>query len=173
MCLSSSIPKLRLISLAGAQEISPHAVTARRVIAILSPASLGNVWSDTNVGLVLKQLSCLPTTRTIVVTLKDLPSITSITKSTRRAGRHVGGKCDLDKLKILHWDDGGGAGAGGYKFWYKLRLAMPAARPLSNPDCHSVAMIVQANSSSTSSTNSCGKSSQQKARSRESLEVLV
>lgn len=70
----------------------------------------------------------------------------------------------FDRLNILHWDEGGDFGAGGYKFWYKLRLAMPPIRPPGcESGCQSVAMIVQAN----------GKSSQQKAHSRESLEVLV
>ncbi|XP_051168749.1 single Ig IL-1-related receptor-like [Leptopilina boulardi] len=141
-------------------EIGTHATSARRVILILSPASLSNNWSDSNVASVLKQLSSL-TTRTIVVTLKNLPNLTTMTKSSRRSYEEG---IVFDRLKILHWDEGGDFGAGGYKFWYKLRLAMPPIRPSGyESGCQSVAMIVQAN----------GKSSQQKAHSRESLEVLV
>ena len=144
----------------GSLEIGPHAATARRVIVILSPASLSNNWSDSSVVTVFKQLSTL-STRTIVVTLKDLPNLTTMAKSSRR--NHEEGIV-FDRLKILRWDEGGGSGAGGYKFWYKLRLAMPPVRPPGcESGCQSVAMIVQAN----------GKSSQQKAHSRESLEVLV
>lgn len=159
----------RIIShVAGSLEIGPHAATARRVIVVLSPASLGNIWTDASVCAVLKQLSSLPT-RTIVVTLKGLPSTTA----TIAKRRDTGDIC-LDRLTILRWQegcskdsggsDGTAAGSGGRKFWYKLRLAMPAMRPVaSESGCQSVAMIVQAN----------GKCGQQKARSRESLEVLV
>lgn len=148
---------------AGHLEIAPHASTARRVIVVLSPASLGNIWTDASVGTVLKQLSSL-TTQTIVVTLKRLPSTTAtIAKRSRRDTDDI----SLDRLTILRWQDGGCEtifGHGGRKFWYKLRLAMPAIRPMAfEAGCQSVAMIVQAN----------GKCGQQKARSRESLEVLV
>ncbi|XP_043461949.1 uncharacterized protein LOC122498329 [Leptopilina heterotoma] len=141
-------------------EIGTHASSARRVILILSPASLSNNWSDSNVSSVFKQLSNL-STRTIIVTLKNLPNLTTMAKSSRRSYEE---RIIFDRLKILHWDEGGDFGAGGYEFWYKLRLAMPPIRPSSyESGCQSVAMIVQAN----------GKSSQQKAHSRESLEVLV
>ncbi|XP_011877858.1 PREDICTED: interleukin-1 receptor accessory protein-like 1 [Vollenhovia emeryi] len=158
-------------------EISPHANTARRVIVVLSPASLDNIWTDASVGAVLKQLSSLPT-RTIVVTLKRLPSTTATIAKRSRRDRRDADSISFDRLTILSWQDGGGGGGGGgsdggngtapgscgRKFWYKLRLAMPAMRPVaSETGCQSVAMIVQAN----------GKCGQQKARSRESLEVLV
>ncbi|TGZ33002.1 Single Ig IL-1-related receptor [Temnothorax longispinosus] len=156
-------------------EISPHANTARRVIVVLSPASLDNIWTDASVGAVLKQLSSLPT-RAIVVTLKRLPSTTATIAKRSRRDRRDADSISFDRLKILSWQDGGGGGSGdgsngsttfgsgGHKFWYKLRLAMPAMRPVaSETGCQSVAMIVQAN----------GKCGQQKARSRESLEVLV
>lgn len=79
-------------------------------------------------------------------------------KSSRRSAEE---RMIFDRLKILHWDD---FCCGGYKFWYKLRLAMPPIRsPGYESGCQSVAMIVQVN----------GKSTHQKAYSRESLEVLV
>ncbi|EZA62669.1 Single Ig IL-1-related receptor [Ooceraea biroi] len=164
-------------------EINPHASTARRIIVLLSPASLENNWTDASVGAVLKQLSSLPT-RTIIITLKGLPSTTAtIAKRSRRDRRDID-DISFDRLTILRWQDGDGDGgggggsggsgsgggggngsafgSGGRKFWYKLRLAMPAMRPVtSQTGCQSVAMIVQANSG------------QQKAHSRESLEVLV
>ncbi|XP_066602622.1 single Ig IL-1-related receptor-like [Prorops nasuta] len=141
-------------------EIGPHGGTARRIILVLSPSSLGNIWTDSSVGSVLKQISSL-TSRSIVVSLKDLPNTTTIAKSRRGPQE---GQVDFTRLKILLWEDGGGTGSGGYKFWYKLRLAMPPIRPISlETGCQSVAMIVQAN----------GKCGQQNARSRESLEVLV
>ncbi|KAL6254640.1 hypothetical protein P5V15_013947 [Pogonomyrmex californicus] len=159
-------------------EIGPHASTARRVIVVLSPASLENIWTDASVGAVLKQLSSLPI-RTIVVTLKRLPSTTATIAKRSRRDRRDADNISFDRLTILFWQDGGGGGggnggggggggtatgSGGRKFWYKLRLAMPAMRPVaSETGCQSVAMIVQAN----------GKCGQQKARSRESLEVLV
>lgn len=95
----------------------------------------------------------------------------TIAKRSRRDHPDVDA-ISFDRLTILCWQDGGGNGgngtasfgSGGRKFWYKLRLAMPAMRPMaSETGCQSVAMIVQAN----------GKCGQQKARSRESLEVLV
>jgi len=179
---------------AGCLEIGPHGNAARRIIVVLSPASLENNWTDASVGAVLKQLSSL-STRTIVVTLKGLPSTTAtIAKRSRRDRRDID-DISFDRLTILRWQDsdggggGGGGGSGGgttggasgasgasggggaagstlgsagRKFWYKLRLAMPAMRPVtSQTGCQSVAMIVQANSG------------QQKTRSRESLEVLV
>lgn len=157
-------------------EISPHASTARRIIVVLSPASLDNIWTDASVGAVLNQLSTLPT-RTIVVTLKRLPSTTATIAKRSRRDRRDTDSTSFDRLTFLFWQDGGGGGSsgssgdggggsgnGGRKFWYKLRLAMPAMRPVaSETGCQSVAMIVQAN----------GKCGQQKARSRESLEVLV
>lgn len=169
----------------GYLEINPHANTARRIIVVLSPASLENNWTDASVGAVLKQLSSL-STRTIVVTLKSLPNTTAtIAKRSRRDRRDID-DISFDRLTILRWQDndgngsssgggggGGGSGvggtvngsvfgSGGRKFWYKLRLAMPAMRQMtSQSGCQSVAMIVQANSG------------QQKAHSRESLEVLV
>ncbi|KYN44460.1 Single Ig IL-1-related receptor [Trachymyrmex septentrionalis] len=153
-------------------EISPHANTARRIVVVLSPASLDNIWTDASVGAVLKQLSSLPT-RVIVVTLKRLPSTTATIAKRSRRDRRDADNTSFDRLTILSWQDGGGGGSGGNgtafgsggrKFWYKLRLAMPAMRPVaSETGCQSVAMIVQAN----------GKCGQQKARSRESLEVLV
>ncbi|XP_029676885.1 single Ig IL-1-related receptor-like [Formica exsecta] len=155
-------------------EIGPHANAVRRIIVVLSPASLGNIWTDASVGAALKQLSSLPM-KTIVISLKSLPSTTmTIAKRSRRDRRDVDA-ISFDRLTILCWQqDGGDAGngnggtasfgSGGRKFWYKLRLAMPAIRPMaSETGCQSVAMIVQAN----------GKCGQQKARSRESLEVLV
>jgi len=159
---------------AGSLEISPHANTARRIIVVLSPASLDNIWTDASVGAVLKQLSSLPI-RVIVVTLKRLPSTTATIAKRSRRDRRDADNISFDRLTILSWQDGGGGGgssggngiafgSGGRKFWYKLRLAMPAMRPVaSETGCQSVAMIVQAN----------GKCGQQKARSRESLEVLV
>lgn len=156
---------------AGSLEISPHANTARRVIVVLSPASLDNIWTDASVGAVLKQLSSLPT-RAIVITLKRLPSTTATIAKRSRRDRRDADSISFDRLTILSWQDGGGGGNGngttfgngGRRFWYKLRLAMPAIRPVaSETGCQSVAMIVQAN----------GKCGQQKARSRESLEVLV
>ncbi|KYM85724.1 hypothetical protein ALC53_04505 [Atta colombica] len=161
-------------TLIGSLEISPHANTARRIIVVLSPASLDNIWTDASVGAVLKQLSSLPV-RVIVVTLKRLPSTTATIAKRSRRDRRDADNISFDRLTILSWQDGGGGGggsggngiafgSGGRKFWYKLRLAMPAMRPMaSETGCQSVAMIVQAN----------GKCGQQKARSRESLEVLV
>ncbi|XP_018392358.1 PREDICTED: interleukin-1 receptor accessory protein-like 1 [Cyphomyrmex costatus] len=153
-------------------EISPHANTTRRIVVVLSPASLDNIWTDASVGAVLKQLSSLPI-RVIVVTLKRLPSTTATIAKRSRRDRRDADNTSFDRLTILSWQDGGGGGSdgngtafgsGGRKFWYKLRLAMPAMRPVaSETGCQSVAMIVQAN----------GKCGQQKARSRESLEVLV
>lgn len=150
-------------------EIGPHANAARRIIVVLSPASLGNIWTDASVGAALKQLSSLPM-KTIVISLKSLPSTTmTIAKRSRRDRRDIDA-ISFDRLTILCWQQDGGDGgtasfgSGGRKFWYKLRLAMPAMRPMaSETGCQSVAMIVQAN----------GKCGQQKARSRESLEVLV
>ncbi|XP_076291881.1 interleukin-1 receptor accessory protein-like 1-B [Lasioglossum baleicum] len=145
-------------------EIGPHAASSRRVIIVLSPASLGNVWNETSIGAVLKQISSLAT-RTIVVATKEFPSMMTIAKRSTR-GCNDTGELSLDRLKILTWDEGGGTtgGANNRKFWYQLRLAMPPVRPIANDiGCQSVAMIVQAN----------GKCGQQKARSRESLEVLV
>ncbi|KYN05549.1 hypothetical protein ALC62_03540 [Cyphomyrmex costatus] len=156
----------------GSLEISPHANTTRRIVVVLSPASLDNIWTDASVGAVLKQLSSLPI-RVIVVTLKRLPSTTATIAKRSRRDRRDADNTSFDRLTILSWQDGGGGGSdgngtafgsGGRKFWYKLRLAMPAMRPVaSETGCQSVAMIVQAN----------GKCGQQKARSRESLEVLV
>lgn len=133
---------------------------------VLSPASLDNVWTDASVAGVLKQLSALPA-RTIVVALQGMPGTTATIAKRSRRDRgtiiDVGGGAFLDQMTILRWKDGGD-GDGGREFWYKLRLAMPAIRPVaSETGCQSVAMIVQAN----------GKCGQQKARSRESLEVLV
>lgn len=134
---------------------------------VLSPASLDNVWTDASVAGVLKQLSALPA-RTIVVALQGMPGTTAtIAKRSRRDRGAIldagGGSALFDELTVLRWKDGGD-GDGGREFWYKLRLAMPAIRPVaSETGCQSVAMIVQAN----------GKCGQQKARSRESLEVLV
>lgn len=129
---------------------------------ILSPASLGNVWTETSVGAVLKQMSSIAT-RTIVIATKDLPNATTIAKRSNR-GCNDAGELSLDRLKILQWGETGSSASGSQKFWYKLRLAMPPVRPVSSDSgCQSVAMIVQAN----------GKCGQQKARSRESLEVLV
>ncbi|KAF3425815.1 hypothetical protein E2986_12949 [Frieseomelitta varia] len=144
-------------------EIGPHAVSSRRVIVILSPASLGNVWNETSVGTVLNQLSSL-TVPTIVIATKDLSNTSTIAKRSNR-GCNDSSEFSLDRLKILRWDENYGiSGYGSQKFWYKLRLAMPPVRPISaESGCQSVAMIVQAN----------GKCGQQKARSRESLEVLV
>ncbi|KOX79342.1 hypothetical protein WN51_09144 [Melipona quadrifasciata] len=144
-------------------EIGSHAVSSRRVIMILSPASLGNVWNETNVGTVLNQLSSL-TVPIIVIATKDLSNTSTIAKRSNR-GCNDSSEFSLDRLKILHWNENHGtSGFGSQKFWYKLRLAMPPVRPISSESgCQSVAMIVQAN----------GKCGQQKARSRESLEVLV
>lgn len=150
------------IFLSGGVEIGPHAVSSRRVIVVLSPESLGNVWNETNVGVVLNQLSSL-TTRTIVIITKNLLNTTAIAKRSSRAYNNIR-EYSPDRLKVLHWNDTGNLGSGSHTFWYKLRLAMPPIRPISSESgCQSVAMIVQAN----------GKCGQQKARSRESLEVLV
>ncbi|XP_014467749.1 PREDICTED: single Ig IL-1-related receptor-like, partial [Dinoponera quadriceps] len=143
-------------------EMSSHASAARRVIMVLSPASLDNVWTDASVAGVLKQLSVLPA-RTIVVALQGMPGTTAtMAKRSRRDRRDIldGAGVFYEQLTVLRWKEGDG----GREFWYKLRLAMPAIRPVaSETGCQSVAMIVQAN----------GKCGQQKARSRESLEVLV
>ncbi|XP_076392991.1 interleukin-1 receptor accessory protein-like 1-B [Megachile rotundata] len=137
-------------------EIGPHVAASRRVIVVLSPDSLGNAWNESTVGAVLKQLSF--SVRTIVIVTKKLPNATTIAKRSTRGCEEP----SLDRLTILKWNENVPA-SGGKKFWYKLRLAMPPVRPISSENCQSVAMIVQAN----------GKCGQQKARSRESLEVLV
>lgn len=145
-------------------EIGAHVASSRRIIVILSPACLGNAWNEASVGPILNQLSSLAT-RTIAIVTKDLPSATTIAKRSNR-GCNNSTELSLDRLKILHWDEAWNASGSGdhNKFWYKLRLAMPPVRPISTEGgCQSVAMIVQAN----------GKCGQQKARSRESLEVLV
>ncbi|XP_043284656.1 uncharacterized protein [Venturia canescens] len=157
-------------------EIGPHAASARRIIVVLGPNALENVWTESSVAAVLKQLSSL-STRTIIISLKDLPNTTSIAKSSRRNGLAAVSHCNdgiaFDRLTILRWEEttssGDGHGIGGYKFWYKIRMSMPPMRPPPmrinvNSRCQSVGMIVQANGN---------KSNQQKARSRESLEVLV
>lgn len=147
-----------------ALEIGAHVASSRRIVVILSPACLGNVWNEASVGPILNQLSSLAT-RTIAIVTKDLPSATTIAKRSNR-GCNNSTELSLDRLKILHWDEAWNTSASGdhNKFWYKLRLAMPPVRPISTEGgCQSVAMIVQAN----------GKCGQQKARSRESLEVLV
>lgn len=170
-------------------EIGPQACAARRVMVLLSPASLGGVWTEASVLPVLKQLAGLPT-RTIVVILKQLPNATTMGKPPSRGSDRTSGEHALDRLKILRWDESNAdnlkfnasnplssstsstnfststflSTGGRRKFWYNLRLAMPPMRPIGNDStCQSVAMIVQSN----------GKCGQQKARSRESLEVLV
>lgn len=153
---------------------------------MLSPASLSDVWTETSVLPILKQLAGLSTT-TIAVMLKDLPSTTQMGKpSSRRGDRTDSDYILFDRLKILRWDESTStvdkslnplssssfsfnstsflSSGDRRKFWYKLRLAMPPMRPIGKEStCQSVAMIVQSN----------GKCGQQKARSRESLEVLV
>lgn len=150
-----------MIYFPGSLEIGPHAVSSRRVIVVLSPESLGGVWTETSVGVALKQLSSL-LARVIVIARKDLPNVMTIAK---RSSRGDAAELSLDRFKILNWvENSGDTGSGCQKFWYQLRLAMPPVRPVGNDTgCQSVAMIVQAN----------GKCGQQKARSRESLEVLV
>ncbi|KAK2579436.1 hypothetical protein KPH14_002648 [Odynerus spinipes] len=173
-------------------EIGPQANTARRVIVLLSPASLGDVWTEASVLPVLKQLAGL-STRTIAVILKQLPSTTTMGKPSSRCDDRTDSEYALARFEILRWGESNGGTAdanksnasnplssstsstnfstssflstgGRRKFWYKLRLAMPPMRPIGNEStCQSVAMIVQSN----------GKCGQQKARSRESLEVLV
>ncbi|KAI4497435.1 hypothetical protein M0802_007446 [Mischocyttarus mexicanus] len=174
-------------------EIGPHANTARRIIVVLSPGSLGDIWTESSVLPILKQLACL-STRTIAILLKELPNTTTMGKpSSRRDDRSSDSDYVLlDRLKILRWVESNNinnnnpidkslnplSSSSSYslssnnflnsgnrrKFWYKLRLAMPPIRPTCNDsNCQSVAMIVQSN----------GKCGQQKARSRESLEVLV
>ncbi|KOC62516.1 hypothetical protein WH47_04176 [Habropoda laboriosa] len=160
--LISRIIRKSTIWFSGGLEIGPHATSCRRIIVILSPSSLGNIWNESSVGAVLKQLSSL-STRTIVIATKDLPNTTTIAKRSSR-GCNDAGELSLDRFKILQWEENGSSASGSKKFWYKLRLAMPPVRPInSQTGCQSVAMIVQAN----------GKCGQQKARSRESLEVLV
>ncbi|OAD52996.1 hypothetical protein WN48_11082 [Eufriesea mexicana] len=162
MRLSLGIYLITAYNYLGGLEIGAHATMSRRIIVILSPASLGNVWNETSIGAVLNQLSSLAT-RTIVIATKDLSNTTMIAKRSSRSCND-GSELSLDRLKILHWDETGNSTSGNQKFWYKLRLAMPPVRPISSESgCQSVAMIVQAN----------GKCGQQKARSRESLEVLV
>ncbi|XP_015109356.1 single Ig IL-1-related receptor isoform X2 [Diachasma alloeum] len=147
-------------------EISPHAASARRVIILLSPNSIQQPWTEGHVGLVLKQISQL-TTKSIVVSLTDLPSITSFAKT----GSCVDPASDgivLDKMTILRWDEKERENSSDYKFWCRLRLLLPVVRPSSkNSDdlrCQSVAMIIQSNG-----TNSL----QMKARSHGNFEVLV
>lgn len=165
-----------LLIFSGGLEIGSRAASARRVIVVLGPNALENVWTESNVAAVLKQLSSL-STRTIIISLKDLPNTTSIAKSSRRNGLATVSHCNdgiaFDRLTILRWQEttssGDGSGIGGYQFWYKIRMSMPPKRPPMlrinvNSRCQSVGMIVQANGN---------KSNQQKARSRESLEVLV
>ncbi|XP_014597969.1 PREDICTED: interleukin-1 receptor accessory protein-like 1-B [Polistes canadensis] len=170
-------------------EIGPHVNTARRIIVVLSPGSLGDIWTESSVLPILKQLAGL-STRTIAVILKELPNTTTMGKpSSRRGDRSDSDFVLFDRLKILRWEEPNNnppidkslnplsstssfsfsstnflTSGNRRKFWYKLRLAMPPIRPIGNEStCQSVAMIVQSN----------GKCGQQKARSRESLEVLV
>ena len=147
----------------GSLEISPHAATARRVLVVLSPDSLGAAWSEAGLAGVLKQLSGLAA-RTIVVALKEPPSAPSAAKAGRgRAPRARHPTAQVQGPEVLRWRD-----PGDRQFWYRLRLALPAVRPAgadcAEAACQSVAMVVQP-----------GKPAQgqQKARSRESLEVLV
>lgn len=151
-------------------EIGSNASSSRRVIVILSPNALENEWTDTKVTQALKQLSLI-SNQVIVIILNELSNVAAFAKST---GHCVDAACAdgivLDKMTILRWKVDSEKDTGGYKFWCRLRLALPPVRSTptqSLPDfqtrCQSVAMIVQNNN----------KSIPQKTQSRESLEVLV
>ncbi|XP_057328802.1 single Ig IL-1-related receptor-like [Microplitis mediator] len=151
-------------------EIGSSASSSRRVIVILSPNALENEWTDTKVTQALKQLSLI-SNQVVVIILNELSNVAAFAKST---GHCVDAACAdgivLDKMTILRWKVDSEKDTGGYKFWCRLRLALPPVRSTpteSSPDfqtrCQSVAMIVQNNN----------KSTPQKTQSRESLEVLV
>ncbi|XP_003428128.1 single Ig IL-1-related receptor [Nasonia vitripennis] len=141
-------------------EIAPQAATARRVIVVLSPDSLNSGWTESSFGHVVKQLSTLAV-RTIIIALKEPPTSPVMAKCSTRGRRDATTPAEqqvpVPNQEILRWRE-----SDERKFWYRLRLALPPVRP-AQPEGPSVAMIVQAN----------GKPGQQKARSRESLEVLV
>jgi hypothetical protein len=150
---------------AGSLEINPHAATARRLVVVLSPESLNTGWTELSVGHVLKQLSNIPI-RTIVVALKELPSSLSLFKRSSQYHRENDASCpanfaDHSGVEVLRCQE-----ANERELWYRLRLSLPAMRPMNtDPGCQSVDMIVQTNNGKTTH--------QQKARSCESLEVLV
>ncbi|XP_011301162.1 interleukin-1 receptor accessory protein-like 1-B isoform X2 [Fopius arisanus] len=147
-------------------EIAPHAASARRVIILLSPSSIPQPWTEGNLSLVLKQISQLPL-KSIVVSLSDLPNITTFAKT----GSCVDAASDgivLDKMTILRWHEKERENSSDTKFWYRLRLLLPVVRPLTKKSdesrCQSVAMIIQSNGTNTL---------QMKSRSQGSFEVLV
>ncbi|KAG8042342.1 hypothetical protein G9C98_004976 [Cotesia typhae] len=151
-------------------EIGTNASSSRRVIVILSPNALQNEWTDTTVTQALKQLSLI-SNQVIVIILNELSNVATFAKST---GHCIDAACAdgivLNKMTILRWKVDSENDIGSYKFWCRLRLALPPVRSVSkqsSPDfqsrCQSVAMIVQNNT----------KSTPQKTQSRESLEVLV
>ncbi|XP_034950251.1 single Ig IL-1-related receptor-like [Chelonus insularis] len=147
-------------------EIAPHASSARRIIVILSSNSLENDWTEANVSLALKQLSLI-SNRIIVIILNEFLNVASFAKSTGHCIDTVRtDEITLDKITILRWNINSAKDAGSYKFWCRLRLAMPPVRFMSRmpTECQSVAMMVQ---------TTAMKSVPQKAQSRESLEVLV
>ena len=129
-----------------------HATSARRVLLVVSPESLSTGWTESSVGQLLKQLIGLPA-RAIVVTLRELPAAVKLPVNKADP---VGKAADL-----LLWQ-----GSHERRFWYQLRLALPPSRPSTGAisSDSQVAMIVH---------QADVKPGQHKARSRESLEVLV
>lgn len=136
---------------AGNLEIGPHTTTARRVIVLLSPESLNSCWTEASVSQAFKQLSNL-SARTVVITLKDPPGPICAKHSQTTLMMQKSRVSHARNLTTLRWRE-----CDERDFWYRLRLALPAARPASRQRKNdSVAMIVQP-----------------EGRSRDSLEVLV
>lgn len=123
----------------------------------------GNAWNETTLTTAFGQLASLqfPSKRVIVVALKDVPDSL---RSVKPFVRYAEGERNLDvgRIKTLRWYEEDGASARADKFWCNLRFSLPPIRPGSRKSQQSVAMIVQAKNGT-----------EPKARSRESLEVLV
>ncbi|RZB54396.1 X-linked interleukin-1 receptor accessory protein-like 2, partial [Asbolus verrucosus] len=104
-------------------ELQSEALQSRRIIAVVSPATLDERWDAAGLYQAIKQLQSLSPKLTCV-TLKELPKCENAVKNAQ--GETLGSLVRM--INVVHWersrDD---------KFWLALRLRLPPKRRHERP----------------------------------------
>ncbi|XP_076270140.1 X-linked interleukin-1 receptor accessory protein-like 2 isoform X1 [Rhynchophorus ferrugineus] len=100
-------------------ELAGHIESCRRIITVISPATVNDSWISSNLYQALKQLQTLGETKLICVALKELP--TSPTETKNSLGETLASVAH--SMNIITWHRNND-----YNFWLKLYKDLPPKR---------------------------------------------
>ncbi|KAH1024103.1 hypothetical protein HUJ05_003654 [Dendroctonus ponderosae] len=102
-----------------AAEISQYAESSRRIIVILSPAALNDIWTSAQLYQVLKHFQTINTCKIVYVTVRSFPvSGAEVKNNSGESLRSL-----MSKINIIQWNVSKDA-----NFWFRLCRELPPKR---------------------------------------------